>query len=218
EVLAELVGRRFDSTAVLSLPALEDEVARARPAIDSLRARPEYEQFARSRDVLELRREVTASGERPRVSAIARAGYGRPGLNPLAREFDGYWLAGVQVEWSPWSWGATRREREELALQQQIVESEEDAFTETIRRGAVTELATADQLSRTLATDDEIIALREVVLREARLRFDEGVITAAELVDRETELLAARLARATHRVALARARARLLTLLGLEIS
>jgi hypothetical protein len=36
-------------------------------------------------------------------------------------------------------------------------------------------------------------------------------------VDRETDLLAARLARATHRVELAQARARFLTLIGLEV-
>jgi outer membrane protein TolC len=55
------------------------------------------------------------------------------------------------------------------------------------------------------------------VLRETRLRFAEGVITSAEYVDRETDLLAARLARASHRVELARARARFLTLVGIEV-
>jgi outer membrane protein TolC len=153
----------------------------------------------------------------PMVSAFGRTGYGRPGLNPLATEFEGYWLAGVQVEWRPWDRGTTRRRREALSIQQQIVATEEDAFTERLRRGVVASLAEIDRLEHTRAADDEIVGLRERILGETRARFSEGVITSAEFVDRETEALTARLARATHSVQLSQARAQLLTLVGLEV-
>ena len=45
----------------------------------------------------------------------------------------------------------------------------------------------------------------------------EGVVTASEYVDRNTDLLSARMANAQHRVELAQARAGYLTTLGLEI-
>jgi outer membrane protein TolC len=51
----------------------------------------------------------------------------------------------------------------------------------------------------------------------ARLRLTEGVITASDYIDRETERLAAEFDRARHRVELAQARARVLTTLGLEV-
>ncbi|HEU4565895.1 MAG TPA: TolC family protein [Gemmatimonadaceae bacterium] len=216
-VLGSLTGRTVTAADTLELPDLAADVARAREALGELRERPEYEQFARSRELLASREAAAAAQDRPRVSAFGRAGYGRPGLNPLGREFDEYWLAGVQVEWTPWSWGATRREREVLALQRQIVATEEAAFTEAVRRGVAGDLAAIGRLERTLAADDTIIALRERILRETRLRFTEGVVTSAEYVDRETDLLDARLARATHRVELARARARFLTLVGIEV-
>ncbi|HEX6060289.1 MAG TPA: TolC family protein [Gemmatimonadaceae bacterium] len=216
-VLGELTGRAVSAADPLALPELADDVARARAALGELRARPEYEQFARSREVLERREETVAAADRPRVSAFGRAGYGRPGLDPLGREFDEYWLAGVQIEWTPWSWGTTAREREVLALQRRIVATEEAAFTERIRRAVASDLASIDRLERTLAADDEIIALRERILQEARLRFGEGVLTSAEYVDRETDVLGARLARAAHHVELAQARARFLTLIGIEL-
>lgn len=216
-VLGDLAGRAIADSDALALPDLHDDVARARASMGELRARPEYEQFARSRDVLEQRSEAAAAQNQPSVSAFGRVGYGRPGLDPLGSDFDQYWVAGVQVEWAPWNWGTTRREREELQLQRQIVATEEAAFTESVRRGVASDLATVDRLESTLAADDTIIALRERVLHETRLRFDEGVVTSAEFVDRETDALAARLARATHRVELARARARFLTLIGLEV-
>ncbi|MFN2566457.1 MAG: TolC family protein [Gemmatimonadaceae bacterium] len=215
-VLGDLTGRAVAPTDVLALPDHGAEVARARAALGELRARPEYEQFARTREILARREASVAAQERPRVAAFGRAGYGRPGLNPLARDFDSYWLAGVQVEWTPWSWGTTRRDREVLAIQRQIVATEEAAFTESIRRAVARDLAAIDRLERTLETDDAIIALRERILREMRLRFTEGVITSAEYVDRQTDVLTARLARVTHRVELAQARARFLTSVGIE--
>ena len=51
---------------------------------------------------------------------------------------------------------------------------------------------------------------------EARARFTEAVITSAEFIDRETDVLSARVTRSLHRVELAQARARFLTTLGIE--
>ncbi len=216
-LLADLTGRRLTGDEALETPDLTRAVETARSAIDSLRARPEFAQFARSRDVLSAREAAVTAQERPRIAAFGRTGYGRPGLNMLAREFDTYWLAGVQVEWSPFTWGSTRRDREVLALQSQVLATEERAFRERLERGTRSDVAAIDRLLRALASDDRIVALRERVLAETRLRLEEGVVTVGEYVDRETALQTARLARATHRVELAQARARFLTTVGLEV-
>ena len=75
-----------------------------------------------------------AAQDQPRVSAFARVGYGQPGLNFISDQFESYGLAGVQVQWKAWTWGATDREREALALQQQIVAADEAAFTKGLGR------------------------------------------------------------------------------------
>ncbi len=216
-ILGELTGRALKDDDALALPEVEDEVARVRADIGELRERPEYARFASSRELLERQKESIVAQERPRLSAFGRAGYGRPGLNPLGRDFDAYWLAGLQVEWSPWNWGKSDRQREELALQQRVLETEEAAFAEALLRGTATDLATMDRLVASSRADDEIVALREDILRETTFRFTEGVIGSAEYVDRQTDLLAARLTRATHRVELARARAHFLTFVGVEV-
>ncbi|MCE9601349.1 MAG: TolC family protein [Gemmatimonadetes bacterium] len=216
-VLGDLTGRTLSGAELLAIPESEAAVASARGAIDSLRQRPEYEQFLRSRELVDARRAAVAAQEQPRVSAFGRTGYGRPGLNQLAREFDSYWLAGVLVEWAPFDWGSVRREREALALQREVIASEERAFADRLRRGTLADLAAVDRLARTIEADSAIIALRERVLQETRLRYQEGVVTVADFVDRETELNTARLARIGHSVELAQARARFLTTVGLEV-
>ena len=215
--LADLTGVPLDSAAVLGTSDLAGEVARARRSLVDVRARAEYEQFARSLALLERQEQARAAQEKPRVSAFGRVGYGRPGLNPLNDTFDSYWLGGVLLTWSPWSWGASDRDREVLALQRQILSADEQHFTESVRRTSAQDLASIDRLAATLAADDEIVALRESIATETRVRFAEGVITSAEYVDRETDVLSARIARALHRAELAQARARFLTTLGLEV-
>lgn len=216
-VLADLTGQSLDSVTILRAPDLAAEVVQARRSITELRQRPEYEQFARSRAVLEQQERAIAAQDRPRLSVFGRAGYGRPALNPLSDKFDSYWLTGLQVQWSPWTWGTTRREKEVLALQRQIISAEERQFTDNLRRATEQDLTTIDRLAITLAQDDEIIALREDIAAETRTRFNEGVVTSAEYVDRQTDVLSARVARALHRAELAQARARFLNTLGIEV-
>lgn len=216
-VLADLTGTSVTEQASLEAPAIEAPVRAARMALDSLRARPEFAQFAAGRDAVTAREATVRALDKPKLSAFGRTGYGRPGLNMLAREFDTYWLAGVQLEWTPFDWGTIDREREAIAIQRQVLVTEERAFAERIQRAVRADLATIDRLERTVASDDAIVTLRERVLQETRLRYGEGVVTVGEFVDRETDLNTARLARATHRVELAQARARFLTTVGLEV-
>lgn len=215
-ILSDLVGQPIDPSTPLSAPDYSAEVANARAAAD-LRNRSEYEQFDKSRDVLARTSDALSSKIKPSVAAFGRLGYGRPGLNPLSDKFDSYWLTGVQLQWSPWNWGVTNRDRQINALQRDIVTSEEKAFTAALKRAVEQDLASIDRLDTTLSQDDEIIALREKILTETRARYAEAVITSADYVDRQTDVLAARLTRASHRVELAQARAHLLTTLGIEV-
>jgi outer membrane protein TolC len=216
-VLSELTNRDIDDDDVLVLPELEAAVADARARLDELRARPEYEGFGRARERLARQEDVVRAAELPRVGAYGHIGYGRPGLTLLGDDFDAYWLAGVQVRWTPWTWRSASREREALRVQQQIVAADEAAFSDALRRGVQADINAIERLAGTLATDDRIIVLRERIEREAGLRLQEGALTAADYVERQSDVLEARLARARHRVDLAHAQARLLTTLGLEV-
>ena len=216
-ILADLTGISYDSTTLLGSTELAVKVGQTRDSLSVLRARPEYEQFARARAVLEQQERSRKAQDLPRVSAFGRAGYGRPGLNPLSTKFDSYWLTGIQLQWSPWTWGTDKRDRQILALQRQIISAQEQQFADNLRRGVEQDIATMDRLEATIRADDEIVVLRESILTETRARFNEGVVTSAEYVDRQTDVLSARTARALHRVELAQARARFLTTLGIEV-
>jgi outer membrane protein TolC len=215
-VLSDLTGVEFRRNAPIVLPALERRVAESR-ATDTVRARPEFARFARTQEVLARQSEVLETQLKPRVSAFLRGGAGRPGLNILNTTIQQYWIAGVQLQWTPLDWGHAARDRESLALEREVVDAEAQAFADALRRETTSDLATIDRLQHTLATDDEIVALREQIVRETTARFRESTVTAAEYVDRQTDLLSARIARAQHRVELAQARTNYLTTLGVQV-
>ena len=216
-VLSRLTGRQITETAALALPDLAVQIAAARRAPSELRARPEHEQFARAGERVARQQEVALAQERPRLNTFARLGYGRPGLNFIDEQFDTYALGGVQLQWRAWTWGSAGRERDALRLQQQVIAADQEAFAKGLNDAIASDEATIDRLRGAVETDARIIALREGIAASARVRLQEGVLTASEYVDRSTELLQARVALAAHRVELAQAGARLLTTLGLEV-
>jgi outer membrane protein TolC len=215
--LARITGQSIAEDDVLTLPETAAAVADARRAPDDLRGRPEYAQFSRSRERIAQQQSAASAQDLPRVSAFARVGYGRPGLNFISDQFETYGLGGVQLQWKAWSWGATGREREALSLQQQVVDADQAAFARGLDETIELDLATIDRLRDTLALDDRIVTLRESIDRTTRVRLDEGAVTAAEYLDRNAELLQARYNRSGHQVELAQASARFLTTLGVEV-
>jgi outer membrane protein TolC len=216
--LSELVRSPISDSVSLVMPDLAAVVASAKAKTTSeVRTRPEFAQFDATRARLAAEEAVASAKDRPNVYAFGRVGYGRPGLNMLSTNFQPYFIGGLQFDWKPWTWGTTTRDRQELELERRITTTNEQAFSDQIGRGVQPFLATMTRLDTTIALDDRIVALRVEIERETAAKLREGVVTASEFVDRSTDLLAARLASAQHRVELAQARANYLTTLGLEI-
>jgi outer membrane protein TolC len=215
--LSSLAGRTLSDNVRLIVPVLDGPLADARSRLTTVRARPEYQHFQRTSDRVARQEELTAVERRPRLSAFGRAGYGQPGLNFIDQGFNAYALIGVQVQWRAWDWGTSDRESRARGAEREVAAAEEAAFTERLERSTATELTTIDQLRAVLDLDERIVALRETIERTTELRFQEGVVTASEYLDRHAESLTAQFTRAGHRVERAQATARLLTTLGLEV-
>jgi outer membrane protein TolC len=221
-VLARLSGGEIDERAVLELPVLTGEVARVRAAMAAdgragMLAHPQFAAYAAQREQLARQADAVQAQSRPQSSAFGRLAFGRPGYEQFTDELHDYWIGGIRVRWAPLDWGRTRREREALDVQREIIDTQEAAFAERLARESEQPLAAMDRLRTTLETDDRIIELRAQVVRQARAQFAERAITAASYVDALTDLEQARVARALHRVQLAQAEAAYLTMLGIEL-
>lgn len=215
--LERLTGVAIADSAPLAMPDWSAELRVLDTVRDAaeLRARPEFAQLALSRARLDKERGLARVENRPRVVAFAEGGYGRPGLNQFRSDPQGFWQAGVKVEWKPFTWGSAGRNEELSVLQKQVLTIEEKALADRLARAVQGDLATRARLKAQLADDDEVIALRQEALDQGEAQRREGVITAAESVGLRSDVTEARLTRDRHRVELAQAEANIVTIMGL---
>lgn len=215
--LERLTGIAIAGDAPLALPDWTSVLDALETSGDvaALRARPEFVQLARARDRVDRERGLGAVENRPRVVAFAETGYGRPGLNQFRADPQGFWQAGVRVEWNPFTWGSAARSDEVAVLQERMLTTEEKALGDRLARAVQADLENRARLKDQLAVDDEVIALRELALTQGEAQRREGVITAAESVSLRSDVSNARLARERHRVEIAQAEANIATTLGL---
>jgi outer membrane protein TolC len=212
-VLTQLTGRAVGERDVLVLPDLGGRMGTDRAP----GAHPQYAVYAAERERLGREEALVRARMQPQVTAFGQLAYGRPGPAQFREDLHGWWIGGVRVRWQPWDWGAAGRERQVLQAQRRIVDTDEAAFGDRLRREVQDELQAVERLRGALAADERIIALREQVERQARAQLEERVITPAVYVDARTDLQEARIARQRHRAELARAQARYLTTLGMEL-
>ncbi|MCC7504942.1 MAG: TolC family protein [Saprospiraceae bacterium] len=151
-------------------------------------------------DALNLRRQ-------PRVEAFVQGGLGSPNpLNFFETDFQPFAIIGLRAAWTPIDWGNTRRERQVLSLQQNLLDAQAQSIRmrldAQIRRDRG-EIAKADAQLR---QDDEIIRLQEDIVKRAEAQVQNGVMTATDYLAQINILTQARLTRATHQIQARQAR------------
>lgn len=225
--LARLIGRPIPPGAVLAVPRLDgaaapamarlDALSPGAPFPDELRLHPRFTTFDATRAVEEAQLALSTSRRRPTVAAFGQFAWGNPGDRQFSEDPHEYWRAGLQLQWRPWDWGRPDREAQEVAVRLRVVDAREAAFAEGLLRSLEGPARRIRFLAAALDDDRQIIALREQVELQARVRWQERVLPVWAYTDARTDVLEARLALRRHEVELARERVRYLDTLGMEI-
>ncbi|MEZ4702997.1 MAG: TolC family protein [Rhodothermales bacterium] len=207
-VLAELIGQPVgdDPLAWPEPPA---------PVFENQRKRPEYAAFSLSETLLAEQQALASVKTRPRVASFVEAAYGRPaGLDLFDNRFQPFYSFGLRVQWGFWDWHASRRDRDALSLQREVVSAREAAFTRQLDVAVQEHLQAMERLEALIAQDDEIIGLRVRIASASASQLENGVVTATDyLIERNAEQQA-RLTRDLHALQLLRSRIEYATVLG----
>ncbi len=225
--LEYLSARAFSAGDVLATPDLEREAkAAAAQALESTAsgfdlaetsARPEFERFEAARERARTEAAAFESALKPRLTAFARLAVGRPGFDFFDDRFRPYGMLGLRAQWQPFDWGTSTRQAEATRLQAELIAADETAFANKIKRDVLDAVYAIERLESALVADEHVLRLRERVERAARRQLEEGVLLAADYVQKRNDVFEAGLQRSRHRVELAEARVRLLTMVGVEI-
>ncbi|MEQ8684520.1 MAG: TolC family protein [Imperialibacter sp.] len=195
-MLAGKLGQPVSVDAVLTLPGgtipLDGEATINRPELSYL---------SEQKTVLSQAGELIAAKTKPKISAFARGGFGSPNpYNFFKTDLSGFYMAGVRLYWPLFDWGASKQERQELQIQEQLLEnSRSDAMSQF-------ENGTLQWRKKWLASDEvmkrdaEIVRLQESIVREYAARLEGGTVTSSDYITALDQLTRAKITARMHEI------------------
>jgi outer membrane protein TolC len=211
KILNDLTGMQIDSPAELLLPQIEDDI---NPEL----VRPEL-------DVFDLRKELLSAGLRlidskrlPKVFGFATIGYGNPpGNNFFRDEFAPYYILGAGVKWNIFDWNKARDEKQIINLQKVIIDNRKDDLTDNLKRLLEGKNAEISALRSLIESDSELITLRKSITASAESKYENGTITATELLNEINSEKQAVINYEIHKINLALSQVEYLNICGKDI-
>lgn len=210
EMLATWTGLEAAHTATLTLPE-------GLPVFGGLRLglRPEYTLWTAQQAHLSAGREALRSRARPQVAAFAQAGAGQPNpFNFLDTGLSGFYLVGLRVNWQPWDWRRTQRDRQLLDLQAEQLAVEQARFEQALQAASAQDRQQVKTLATLLAQDAELIAIQTRIEARAAAQLAHGVVTPTEYLAEVNALTHLRIQQEIHHIQRRQAEVNLLTQAG----
>jgi outer membrane protein TolC len=168
--------------------------------------RPEYFLFSLQQDKLTASKKLTGTSLLPRFSAFGQAGYGRPGYDMLNVNFDDFYMIGARLSWKPWDWNLSRKQKEVLDIQNEIINSQKETFDKNVKIDLENKIAEIRKAEELISRDRELIELREKISKSVSSQLDNGVITSSQYLTEINAEASARLDLESHKIQLIKAK------------
>lgn len=172
--LSLLTDKEIDEDDKLTVPNLSD--------LMNPFNRLEYEKFQLSSDLANQGIKLYKNDRMPILAAFGQVGYGNPGYNMLADEFDVFWMVGVKLKWTPWDWNQSKRNRTKYELQKNVINYQKESFVLSQKQENIKALTMTEQYLKIMEKDEEIIELQTEVVEDYKNRLQSGVVTSADYI------------------------------------
>ncbi|MHB1148261.1 MAG: TolC family protein [Lutibacter sp.] len=169
--------------------------------------RPELDLFQLQKEKLDASEQIIGKKNSPKLSGFATGGYGNPGLNMFNNSFQTYYIAGIKLNWNVFDWNSTKRQRESLQVNKEIIDSEQEVFELNTAIEMTQQQSEINKISAFIDSDQKIITLRKKILETSASQLKNGVITSSAFVTELTNLYEAENNLSTHRIQLQFAKA-----------
>ena len=176
--------------------------------------RPELDLFQLQKEKVDASAQLINKKNTPKLSGFATGGYGNPGLNMLDNSFQTYYIAGIKLNWNVFDWNSSKKQRESLQVNKEIIEREQEAFELNTAMELTQQQSEIKKISAFIESDEKIIALRNKILETSGSQLKNGVITSSAYVTELTNLYEAENGLSTHKIQLQLAKANYNTTIG----
>ena len=181
ETLSSLINQPLDASTQFQNPLVETQLQ------EDLN-RPELEFFQLKKDEIEHSEALISKQNEPKLLGFATGGYGNPGLNMLDNSFQGFYIVGIKLNWNVFDWNSKNKERESLAINKDIIDTETETFKLNTNIELNKQQKEIEKIEGIIVSDEAIIKLRKEVLQTADSQLKNGVITASAYITELTNL------------------------------
>lgn len=210
-ILSDLTGMEIDPASELQMPAVPSELS-------GELSRPELEVFDLRKEQLAASLKVISSKRMPKAYGFATLGYGNPpGNNFFRDEFAPYYILGAGIKWNIFDWNKSKNEKQITNLQTELVDNRKNDLTDNLNRLIEAKNAEIESLISLIVTDTELIALRKRITASAESQYENGTITATELLNEIISEKQALINYEIHKINLAMAKVEYLNIMGADI-
>jgi outer membrane protein TolC len=203
------------TTLPIDFQAVIDSTWTSATATES--ARPELKVFNSQMALTQANQGLLDAKYAPKVALIGTLGYGRPGLNFLATDFQFYGIIGLNVKMplDQYYTHIDKKESELLSIQNARIQKQIEHFNLQQNVRLQSQKAVIEQLKQAIKLDEQLLNLRISMKQTIENQLDNGIITSADYLDEVNNELLARQNEAVHKVQLAYAQVQYDIILGL---
>ena len=195
KMLSILTGKNIDESVKLMESTVE-------PAVNGILSRPELTFFRDQSSQLDTKAALLDHQRYPRFFGFGQGGVGRPGLNMLSNDFQPYYLIGIGMSWNAFDWQKTKREKQIIGLQKDMIQSQQETFEQNINLLLEQQSANIRKIKTLIESDREIIALRQKIARSSASRLENGTINSADYIADLDAATIAQIKLETHKIQL----------------
>jgi len=145
--------------------------------------RPEFTMLGIQQDLLQAQSGILDRMRMPKVFAFSHLGYGKPGLNMFASDFDTYAILGIGLNWNIYDWGNTKRNRSLLDIRHQTINLQNDILTQNIDLATTQTNSDLKKTRELIEKEKEILNIRERVVERTSNQLKNGTITSNQYLD-----------------------------------
>ena len=169
DMLALFIGNPIDENTVLEKPH--------RQMLTNTINRPELKLFDLQKKSFDVQEKLITAKNLPRLSAFFQGGLGRPGLNMLDNDFQGYYIGGLRLSWNITGFYTYKNEKKMLANSQSMIDIQRETFLFNTNLTLKQQNADITKMQELIETDKSIVTLRESVKNTTQNQLTYGTAT-----------------------------------------
>lgn len=197
EMLSQFINQSLDENSHLEKPA---QIS-APQEIN----RPERLLFDTQKKMIDVRDKLLRAKNRPKVGLFFQAGYGRPALNMLKNDFEGYYMGGIRVNWSLSGFYTYKKDKALLENNRKSLDAEKETFLFNTVNTLQQQKEDISRLQELIQSDEGIIELRTRIKNTAMAQLEYGVINSGDYLREVNAEAGAKQTQLLHTIQLLRA-------------